>query len=66
MLFVKKPGRGLCFCVDYRVLNKITRKDCYLLPLISETLMVLVKAKWLIKLDIIAMFNKIWILEGDK
>ena len=27
VLFVRKPGRGLRFCVDYRGLNKITRKD---------------------------------------
>ena len=27
ILFVKKPGGGLRFCVDYRGLNAITRKD---------------------------------------
>jgi hypothetical protein len=38
VLFVRKPGGGLRFCVDYHGLNKITRKDWYLLPLIYETL----------------------------
>ena len=38
ILFVKKPGGGLRFCVDYRALNSITRKDRYPLPLINETL----------------------------
>ena len=27
VLFVKKPGEGLCFCVDYRGLNAITVKN---------------------------------------
>ena len=38
ILFAKKPGGGLRFCVDYRALNVITRKDRYPLPLIRETL----------------------------
>ena len=27
VLFVKKPGGGLQFCVDYQGLNTITKKD---------------------------------------
>ena len=27
--FVKKHGEGLHFCIDYRLLNGITKKDCY-------------------------------------
>jgi hypothetical protein len=38
VLFVKKPGGGLRFCVDYRALNSILEKDRYLLLLIAETL----------------------------
>ena len=34
VLFTKKPGGGLRFCVDYRALNRITKKDHYPLPLI--------------------------------
>ena len=45
ILFVRKPGSGLWFCVDYRGLNAITRKDRYPLPLIGETLRSLSKAK---------------------
>ncbi|WP_206734025.1 hypothetical protein, partial [Stenotrophomonas sp. MA5] len=29
VLFAKKPGGGLHFCMDYRSLNKITKKDWY-------------------------------------
>jgi transposase InsO family protein/predicted aspartyl protease len=66
VLFVKKPGGGVRFCVDYRKLNEITRKDRYPLPLITETLRQLSQAKWFTKLDVIAAFNKIRIKEGDE
>jgi predicted aspartyl protease len=66
VLFARKPGGGLRFCVDYRGLNAITQKDRYPLPLISETLRALSKAKWLTKLDVIAAFHKIRVKEGDE
>ncbi|KAI1004395.1 hypothetical protein K3495_g3815 [Podosphaera aphanis] len=66
VLFVKKPGGGLGFCVDYRGLNRITRKYRYPLPLIYETLSNISKAKWFTKLDVIAAFHKIRIAEGDE
>ena len=66
VLFVRKPGGGLRFCVDYRGLNKITRKDRYPLPLIYETLRNIGKAKWFTKVDVIAAFHKIRVAEGDE
>ena len=45
VLFIKKPGGGLRFYVDYRGLNTITRKDRYPLPLISKILRLLLKAR---------------------
>ncbi len=38
VLFVKKSGGRIRFCVDYRRLNTITKKDRYPIPLIEETL----------------------------
>ena len=38
VIFVKKPGGGLRFCVDYRALNAISVKNRYPIPLIQETL----------------------------
>ena len=64
VLFAKKPGGGLRFCVDYRALNEITKKDRYPLPLITETLNRIAKAKYLTKLDIILAFHKIRIEPG--
>ena len=66
VLFVKKPGGGLRFCVDYRGLNAITVKNRYPLPLISETLDRLSRAKVFTKLDIISAFNRLRIREGDE
>ena len=66
VLFAKKPGGGLRFCVDYRALNEITKKDRYPLPLINETLRSLSKARQFTKLDVISAFYKIRIKEGDK
>ena len=56
VLFIKKPNRQLRFCIDFRKLNLIIRKDRYLLPLINETLARLNKAKVFTKLDICQVF----------
>ena len=66
VLFVKKPGGGLRFCVDYRGLNDITIKNRYPLPLISETLSRLSKAVIYSKLDIISAFNRLRIAHGEE
>jgi hypothetical protein len=66
VIFVKKPGGGLRFCVDYRALNAISIKNRYPILLIQETLNRLSKAKYYTKLDIIAAFNRLRIAEGDE
>ena len=66
VLFVRKPGGGLRFCVDYRALNQITRKDRYPLPLIHETLRTIGTAKWFTKLDVSAAFYKLRVIKGDE
>jgi hypothetical protein len=63
---VKKPGGGIRFCVDYRGLNKITKRDRYPLPLLSETLRNIAKARWFTKVDVIAAFHKIRVAPGDE
>ncbi|KAI0996379.1 hypothetical protein K3495_g11802 [Podosphaera aphanis] len=66
VLFAKKPSGGLRFCVDYRGLNAITKKDRYPLPLIRETLRQLSKARWFTKIDVRAVFHRLRIKEGDE
>jgi transposase InsO family protein len=66
VLFVPKKDGGLRLCVDYRGLNKITRKNRYPLPLISETLDRLSGAKIFTKLDLKDAYHRIRIREGDE
>src|SRR5947207_1942298 len=66
VLFAKKPGGGWRFCVDYRKLNAITKKDQYLIPLIEETLARLSKARIFTKLDVRHAFNHIRLKENIK
>ena len=66
VLFARKPGGGLRFCVDYRALNAVTVKDRYPLPLIKETLRQLSSAKWFTKLDVRAAFHRIRMKKGEE
>jgi hypothetical protein len=59
VLFARKANGGLRFCVDYRKLNALTKKNRYPLPLIDETLARLSKAKIFTKLDIRQAFHRI-------
>ena len=52
VLFVKKKNGDLRLCVDFRALNRITKKDRYLLTLISELLDTSRRAKIYTKLDL--------------
>ena len=66
VLFVKKPAGGIRFCVDYRRLNAITKKDRYPIPLIEETLAQLEGAKYFTKIDIRQAFYRIRMSEDSE
>jgi len=66
ILFVKKSSEELRFCVNYRNLNVMTVKNRYSLLLIREILDRLTKIKYYIKLDIIAVFNKLRMIYEDE
>ena len=66
VIFVKKSGGGLRFCVDYRRLNEISRKDSYPIPRIDEILRTIAAAKYISKVDVISTFHQIRIKDGDE
>ena len=59
ILFVRKKDGTLRFCVDYRRLNAITKRNRYPLPLIDQVMAQVSGCKYFTKLDIISAFNKI-------
>jgi hypothetical protein len=65
VLFAKKSEEELRFCVDYRKLNAIIKKNRYSLSLIFELMTRLFKAKYMIKIDIRHAFNRIKMTTED-
>ena len=59
MLFAIKINEDLRFCVNYRKFNVITKRNRYLLLLIKEIIEKIIECKHFIKLNIIAVFNKL-------
>ncbi len=59
ILFAEKKDESLRFCVDYRKLNALIKRNRYSLPLIDETLARIQESKYLTRLNIIVAFNKL-------
>ncbi len=59
VLFALKVNGDLRFCVDYRKLNAIIKRNRYSLPLIDEVIDKIVGCKHLTRLNIISAFNKL-------
>jgi hypothetical protein len=66
ILFVPKSDGTMRLCVDYRGLNKVTIKDRYPIPLVSEMLDRLSKAAIYTKLDLRDAYYRLRIREGDE
>ena len=64
--FVKKKDRKLRPVQDYQKLNKMTIKNRYPLPLISELIDKLSQAQIFSKMDVQWGYNNIQIKEGDE
>ena len=66
MLFVCKKDRSLRLCVDFRGLNKISKKDRYPLPFLSDLLTTAGKARLYTIIDLLHAYHLVRIAEGDK
>jgi hypothetical protein len=65
VMFMKKADEFLRFCVDYRKLNQLIKKNRYSLSLIEKTLTHLSKTKYFTKLDIRQIFHRIRIMNVE-
>lgn len=66
VVLVKKKDGTLRFCVDYRRLNKITKKDVYPLPRIDDALDRLCSAKYFSSMDLKSGYWQIEVDERDR
>ena len=66
VVIVRKKDGSARFCVDYRKLNNITRKDAFPLPRIDETLDTLSGAQWFSTLDLVSGYWQVEVAENDR
>lgn len=66
VVLVKKKDGEVRFCIDYRALNKVTKKDVYPLPRIDETIEALGGAVLFTTLDLKAGYWQIQVAEADR
>ena len=59
ILFAIKINENLQFCVDYQKVNIMIKRNRYFLFLIEEIIKKIIECKHFIKLNIIAIFNKL-------
>src|SRR5882672_3969557 len=66
VLFAKKKDGTLQLCVDFGNLNKLTRKDRYPIPLVTNLLDQLSSAKIYTKLDLHTGYYNVCVTTGHK
>ena len=66
VVLVRKKSGELRFCVDYRKLNNVTRKDAYPLPCVDDTLDTLAGSCWFTTLDLISGYWQVPLHTEDR
>ncbi|MBW0475934.1 hypothetical protein O181_015649 [Austropuccinia psidii MF-1] len=66
VLFVEKKDGGLPFCVDYRKLNDVTRKNRYPVPPMNQALTIFNSSTIFSKIDFHGAHNILRIKEGER
>ena len=66
IVLVPKKDGGIRFCIDYRKVNSVTRRDAYPLPRVDDTLDTLAGARWFSTLDMLSGYWQVELAEEDK
>ena len=66
IVLVKKKDGSARFCVDYRKLNAVTKKDAYSLPRVDDTVDTLTGSKLFSTLDLINGYWQVEVTEEDR
>ena len=66
VVIVQKEDDSYRFCVDYRKINTITRKDAYPLPRIDDTIEALSGSQWFSTLDLLWGYWQVEMSEKDR
>ena len=66
IVLVQKKDGSTWFCVDYRKVNNVTRKDAYPLPRVDDILDTLAGSQWFSTLDLISGYWQVEVKEEDR
>jgi hypothetical protein len=65
-IFVREKNGEIRFCVDYRKLNDVTKRDYFPLPRIYDSMDTVAGSKWFSTLDLKSVYWQVDVHPDDK